>query len=246
MVPVPEVAGENENGLHALLGQRVRDARARRFMTRKALAQESGISIAYLARVENGTGNISLGLLQRLALALNLPIESFFIAEESSNADFTMIVEFLRRQSPEKLATIRRQLFDGDESSQRIALIGIRGVGKSTLGPLLAEHLGLPLADVEAFLSADGSLVRLVDARRAESRCLCELPQETVEPILSQELVDPDGPVDTADLIEGLATSAVGSPARRLLPVVLAIAATAVLVAFAMRRLRARSRRRSR
>lgn len=111
---------------------------------------------------------------------------------------------------------------------------------------LLAEHLGMPLADVEAFLSADGSLVRLVDARRAESRCLCELPQETVEPILSQQLVDPDRPLDTEDLIEGLATSAVGAPARRLLPVVLALVVTAALIAFAIRRLRARSLRRSR
>jgi phosphatidylserine/phosphatidylglycerophosphate/cardiolipin synthase-like enzyme len=111
---------------------------------------------------------------------------------------------------------------------------------------LLAEHLGMPLADVEAFLSADRSLVRLVDARRAESRCLCELPQETVEPILSRELVDPDSPLDTEDLIEGLATSAVGAPARRVLPVVLALVATAALVAFAIRRLRARSLRRSR
>lgn len=155
---VPAVSGEIESELHALLGQRVRDARARRFMTRKALARESGISIAYLARVENGTGNISLGLLQRLALALNLPIESFFVAEESSNADFTMIVEFLRRQSPEKLALIRRQLFDGDDSSQRIALIGIRGVGKSTLGPLLAEHLGMPFVELNREIEKEAKL----------------------------------------------------------------------------------------
>src|SRR5688572_14593054 len=157
-VAIPKVAGESESELHALVGQRVRDARARRFMTRKALAEESGISIAYLARVENGTGNISLGLLQRLALALNLPIESFFVAEESSNADFTMIVEFLRRQSADKLAMIRRQLFDGDDSSQRIALIGIRGVGKSTLGPLLAEHLGLPFVELNREIEKEAKL----------------------------------------------------------------------------------------
>src|SRR6187431_2252705 len=102
----------SESDLHALLAQRVRDARARRFMTRKALAQQSGISVAYLARVESGTGNISLGLLQRLALALNLPVESFFAAEQAPNADFTLVVEFLKRQSPDRLAIIRRQLFD--------------------------------------------------------------------------------------------------------------------------------------
>ena len=72
-LPVPSA----DNDVHAQLAERVRDARARRFMTRKALAQQSGISLAYLARVESGTGNISLGLLQRLAQALNLPIETF-------------------------------------------------------------------------------------------------------------------------------------------------------------------------
>jgi XRE family aerobic/anaerobic benzoate catabolism transcriptional regulator len=132
-----------ESDLHRHLGQRVRDARTRRFMTRKQLAQQSGISLAYLARVESGTGNISLGLLQRLAVALNLPISSFLSAEEPPSADFTLIVEFLKRQVPARLAQIRRLLFD-NRGAGRIALIGIRGVGKSTLGPLVAERLGIP------------------------------------------------------------------------------------------------------
>ncbi|HTQ06363.1 MAG TPA: helix-turn-helix transcriptional regulator [Polyangiaceae bacterium] len=148
----------NEGELHALLGQRVRDARARRFMTRKALAEESGISLAYLARVEGGTGNISLGLLQRLALALNLPIESFFTSDEAPSADFTLIVEFLKRQPPERLAQIRQQLFDGEAGGVRIALIGIRGVGKSTLGPLLAERLGIPFVELNREIEKEANL----------------------------------------------------------------------------------------
>jgi XRE family aerobic/anaerobic benzoate catabolism transcriptional regulator len=162
--PAPEQAGESdfdkgasESALHALLAQRVRDARARRFMTRKALAEQSGISLAYLARVESGTGNISLGLLQRLSLALNLPIESFLAAEEPPNADFTMIVEFLKRQPPEQLAGIRRQLFESRDA-QRIALIGIRGVGKSTLGPLLAEKLGVPFVELNREIEKEANL----------------------------------------------------------------------------------------
>ena len=78
--PPKQTLQRKQSELRALLAQRVRDARARRFMTRKALARESGISIAYLARVESGAGNISLGLLQQLALALNLPLESFLAA----------------------------------------------------------------------------------------------------------------------------------------------------------------------
>lgn len=117
-------------------------------MTRKALAQQSGISLAYLARVESGTGNISLGLLQRLAHALGLPIETFLAKSHETNADFALIVEFLKRQSPQRLARIRRQLLSGPDQVQRIALVGIRGVGKSTLGPLLAERLAIPFIEL--------------------------------------------------------------------------------------------------
>lgn len=126
-------------------------------MTRKQLADQSDISLAYLARVESGTGNISLGLLERLALALNLPIASFLSDEEPVSADFTMIVEFLRRQPAERLAHIRQVLFQRQDS-QRVALVGIRGVGKSTLGPLLAERLGFPFVELNREVEKDAKL----------------------------------------------------------------------------------------
>jgi XRE family aerobic/anaerobic benzoate catabolism transcriptional regulator len=144
--------------LHQVLAKRVRDARARRFMTRKVLAQESGISLAYLARVERGTGNISLSLLQRLALALNLPIESFLKDEQSPNADLAMIVEFLKRQSHDQLAMIRRQLFDSHDRAERVALVGIRGVGKSTVGPALAERLSMPFVELNREIEKEAGL----------------------------------------------------------------------------------------
>lgn len=150
--------GASESELHALLGRHVREARARRFMTRKALARDSGISLAYLARVEAGTGNISLGLLQRLAHALSLPIESLLTSEAAPNADFTLVVEFLKRQTPERLARIRQQLFDGEADGQRIALIGIRGVGKSTLAPMLADRLGVPFVELNDEIEAEANL----------------------------------------------------------------------------------------
>jgi len=148
----------NDSELHVLLGQRVRDARARRFMTRKALAEQSGISLAYLARVEGGTGNISLGLLQRLSRALSLPMETFLVSGETPNADFTLIVEYLKRQTPDRLAEIRRQFYESDRGGHRIALIGIRGVGKSTLGPLLAERLGVPFVELNREIEKQAEL----------------------------------------------------------------------------------------
>jgi len=156
--PLPLDATISHSDLHQLLAQRVRDARARRFMTRKALARESGISVAYLARIERGTGNISLGLLQRLALALNLPIESFFASQQAPNADFTMVVEFLKRQSPDRLALIRRKLFDSHDQAQRVALVGIRGVGKSTIGPALAERLAVPFVELNREIEKEAGL----------------------------------------------------------------------------------------
>ena len=153
-----------EDELHALLAQRVRYARAQRFMTRKQLAEHSGISLAYLGRIENGTGNISLGLLRRLALALNLPIVNLLAPEEHPNADLTLIIEFLKRRGEEELARIRRQLFDGfgptaNRDARRIALIGIRGVGKSTVGPLLAERLGIPFVELNREIEKEAGLV---------------------------------------------------------------------------------------
>ena len=127
-------------------------------MTRKALAEQSGVSLAYLARVEAGTGNISLSLLQRLALALHVPIESFVAAEESNSPELTMIVEFLKRQTPAALAQIREFLLDGDREAQRIALVGIRGVGKSTLGPLLAERLRIPFVELNREIEKEAKL----------------------------------------------------------------------------------------
>ncbi len=149
---------DSQADLHHILAQRVRDARARRFMTRKALAQESGISLAYLARVEGGTGNISLSLLQRLAAALNLSMESFLAAEQTPSADFTMIVEFLKRQKPERLALIRRQLLEQHDRAERIALVGIRGVGKSTIGPALAERLSVPFVELNQEIEKEAGL----------------------------------------------------------------------------------------
>jgi XRE family aerobic/anaerobic benzoate catabolism transcriptional regulator len=148
-------------------------------MTRKQLAEHSGISLAYLARVESGTGNISLELLRRLALALNLPIESFISTEDPRSADFTMIVEFLKRQTPERLTRIRKMLFDS-RGARRIALVGIRGVGKSTLGPILAERLGVPFIELnreiekQAKLGIDEilSLYGQRGYRRLERECL--------------------------------------------------------------------------
>lgn len=153
----------SEAELRARFAKRIRGARVQRFMTRKQLAEHSGISLAYLARVESGTGNISLGMLHRLALALNLPIETLLAPEEDLSADLTVIVEFLKHRRPDELVRIRRQLFEtfnqaASREARRVALVGIRGVGKSTLGPLLAKHLRVPFVELNREIEKEAGL----------------------------------------------------------------------------------------
>jgi phospholipase D1/2 len=108
---------------------------------------------------------------------------------------------------------------------------------------LLAEHLGMPADAVDAFLSKDASLLRLVDSRSTESRSLRELSvEDQTEPIVDGELVDPSRPVTAGVVIEALASSAANRPVKRLLPLVLiCVAITAAVVVAFRRRVRATS-----
>lgn len=169
------------------LGQRVKAARGARAMTMKQLAEESGISLPYLSRVEKGDGNISIAVLYRLAVALHLPIENLLSDSERYGADYALIVELLKRQTPAQLSEIRQWLAShvsenrsAIPSPQRIALIGLRGAGKSTLGPLLARELGVPFVELNREIEAEAG-VNLKEIfwmygqggfRRLERRCL--------------------------------------------------------------------------
>jgi XRE family transcriptional regulator, aerobic/anaerobic benzoate catabolism transcriptional regulator len=136
------------------LGEQVRAARARSSMTRKDLAAESGVSERYLAHLESGQGNISVLLLQKVAAALNLPLGQLFSGVDEQTVELTLIQQFLRRLPPQQLPKVRAQLmreFGNSplERMKRIALIGLRGAGKSTLGALLAKQLGVPFVELD-------------------------------------------------------------------------------------------------
>jgi XRE family aerobic/anaerobic benzoate catabolism transcriptional regulator len=104
----------------AQLGDRVRAWRSEHGMTRKALAVASGVSERYLAQLEAGQGNISVLLLRRVAQAMNVAVESLV-----------------------------RESADPDAATRRIALLGLRGAGKSTLGAKLAAVLGVPFVELD-------------------------------------------------------------------------------------------------
>ncbi len=136
------------------LGERVRDARARRGMTRKFLAHDSGVSERYLAQLESGQGNVSVLLLQRIAVALNLPLTEFLGQETELPLELSLIHQFLQRLPPQKLSAVRSQLVRDygtahSDRMKRIALIGLRGAGKSTLGERLAKNLGVAFVELD-------------------------------------------------------------------------------------------------
>ena len=146
------------------LGDRVRQARARRGMTRKQLARDSGVSERYLAQIESGKGNISVLVLRRLAKALGMSVEVLLLEGPEPPLELTHTVEFLRRLSLDNLKLARQMLlhqFGGIDPAarhRRIALIGLRGAGKSSLGAALAERLGMPFLELDRLIEQESGL----------------------------------------------------------------------------------------
>ena len=170
MVPDSVAGSHNDMGTSRLgedsvfletLGQRVRAARARRGLSRKLLARAAGVSERYLAQLEAGQGNISILLLRHVADALGLTLEALVCAEEDA-------------------LTRNGRRCNQPARPLRLALVGLRGAGKSTLGRLLAADLGTPfieLNDEIAKMSGLGvpeifHLYGPEGYRRFERRCL--------------------------------------------------------------------------
>ena len=169
-----------------LLGERVRQTRARRGMTRRILAHDSGVSERYLAQLETGRGNISILLLKQIAQALDTPLQALVLEGSEPPVDLVHTTEFLRRLPAADLLEARRLLiehFGGVELQARrgrIALIGLRGAGKSTLGNILASRLDVPFIELDRLIEQESgvSLSVIFDLygqsgfRRLERRCL--------------------------------------------------------------------------
>jgi XRE family aerobic/anaerobic benzoate catabolism transcriptional regulator len=146
------------------LADRVRQARARRGMTRKQLARDSGVSERYLAQIEGGKGNISVLVLRQLAKALNVSLDVLLFEGPEPPVELIHTFEFLRRLSVDDLKIARQLLLDQfggiDPATRhrRIALIGLRGAGKSTLGAALAERLEMPLLELDRLIEQESGL----------------------------------------------------------------------------------------
>jgi len=178
----PEVRDDDGDYLHRL-GEHIRDLRVRRGMTRAILARDSGVSIRYLAQLESGEGNISILRLRQVALAMAIPLEDIIRVGPERAPELTLLGQFLSRLSPAQLTeaqTLLRNAFENRNRAKRIALIGLRGAGKSSLGQMLAAHFQIPFIELDeviervagASVSEIFSLYGQAAYRRYERRAL--------------------------------------------------------------------------
>lgn len=144
------------------LGQRVRTMRALRGMSRKVLAKVSGISERYIAQLESGKGNVSIVLLRRVAHAMGAPLEDLIPGGEPS-PDWPVIRDLLKKASPSQIAQAKELLAGSSSAPLRrafsgIALIGLRGAGKSTLGKRLADAIGWSFVELNKEIERQNGL----------------------------------------------------------------------------------------
>lgn len=178
------------------LGARVRSWRARRGMTRKQLAADSGLSERFLADVEAGKGNVSINSLEAAARALNISLIE--LLQDAPRPALARVHSLLARLDDAQLdqaypliaATYGLGMAQGRE--RRLALIGLRGAGKSTLGAQLAAQRGIPFVELdreterEAGTSMNEILLLHGQAgyRRYERRALFRIAEEHADGVV--------------------------------------------------------------
>lgn len=168
----------------AAMGGQVRQARERRGMARKVLSQQANVSERYLAQLEAGEGNASVLLLRSVAQALGTSLTELLEARENS-VEQRLIRRFLEqlpeRRREEVVFRLMREF--GQETSgrrTRIALVGLRGAGKTTLGGAFASELKFPFVELDREIEREAgislsevfSLYGQTGYHRIERRCL--------------------------------------------------------------------------
>lgn len=199
-----EVGAEERQPALVALGERVRSLRARRGMTRKAVALAAEVSERHLANLEYGTGNASFLVLQQVAGALQCSLAELIGDVTTSSPEWLLIRELLEHRDEATLRRAREALGEllgqGGAVGQapgaawpRVALVGLRGAGKSTLGQMLADDLEYPFVElsreIEKFagcsISEIQGLYGMNAYRRYERRALEEAIQIYPEVVIA-------------------------------------------------------------
>jgi XRE family transcriptional regulator, aerobic/anaerobic benzoate catabolism transcriptional regulator len=193
-----EAASVTDESFLRGVGSRARLVRERRGMTRKSLAREAGVSERYLAQLESGDGNMSIVLLRRVATALGCRLVDMLESDASGGTERRLIMRLLDSVPSHRLEELTFRLmreFGREEAIRRgrIALVGVRGAGKSTLGKKLATERGIRYVELDAEIELESgmtlpelfSLYGQGGFRRFERRTLDRLIQEHTQMVLA-------------------------------------------------------------
>lgn len=180
------------------LGKRVREIRERRGVTRKLVARDAGVSERHLAHLESGDGNVSVVLLRHIGRALGVSLNELFAAEGEDTVEKRLIRRFLERLPQHRLEEVVFRLMRdyGHEEAvrrKRVALVGLRGAGKSTLGQMLGRDLGLPFVELDREIENETgmpgseifSLYGQEGYRRIEKRALERILREHPQAVIT-------------------------------------------------------------
>ncbi len=161
----PAPAGDESARLAALTGEiglRVRRARQKRGLTRRQLAERSGISLRYLAQLEGGSANVSVAVLWKVAGSLGAGLVEFIPETADASTPAEPLEHLVRRLSPRErqwaYELLLRNLGGATDRKRGIALVGLRGAGKSTLGERLAAHYAAPFVRLGDVIAELGSM----------------------------------------------------------------------------------------
>ena len=203
------VVQADKNPFLLALGERVRALRARRGMTRKAVAQAAEVSERHLANLEYGEGNVSILLLLQVAQALQSSLAELLGDVTTTSPEWLLIRELLEGRDDATLRRVRVALADmlgtGTSTGPRsncIALIGLRGAGKSTLGQMLADDLGYPFIElsreIEKFAGCSVSEIQGLYGQNAYRRYERRAVEEAIQIYPEAVIATPGGLVSDA------------------------------------------------
>jgi XRE family transcriptional regulator, aerobic/anaerobic benzoate catabolism transcriptional regulator len=153
--------GASDAAFLAAIGAEVRKNRAKRGMTRRQLAQASDISERYLAQIESGSGNPSVSVLRAIARAFDLAAAALLPEIKNRPAALGTILDLLAQMPESELPALTKEIearvacSANTDRARRIALVGLRGAGKSTLGRMLAQQLGWPFVELDRLVEEE-------------------------------------------------------------------------------------------
>jgi XRE family transcriptional regulator, aerobic/anaerobic benzoate catabolism transcriptional regulator len=206
--PALPTLAASEAAFLAAIGSEVRRSRAKRGMTRRQLAQTSQTSERYLAQIESGTGNPSVSVLRAIAQALDLPCAALLPESGARTAALGAILDLLAQVPEGELPALAMDIETrlarpgSADRARRIALVGLRGAGKSTLGRMLAEDLGFPFVElsreIEKFAGCTVNEIQALYGQNAYRRYERRAIEEAIQIYPEAVIAAPGGMVSDA------------------------------------------------